>query len=180
LIGESLTVLKCLASILNAISSLMSHLSCGSRPNLFIKLSLESQDFGFVKSFKLILSNNGKKSAEDVKVGLQSSRGSGVKINPKENLFEIRDQDCVWKGILLKHPGWEGSQLILGLKDTSLHPGNDIPLSEVLVDPEWSGWGDCKWTSIKYSIFAKDSKESTGTIHIPIRGTILDIWVTRD
>jgi hypothetical protein len=150
------------------------------KPDLLLGFMNENPEQDLLTSFKLMIQNNGKKSAEEVTIWLQTHKRSGIEIRPMSNRVEITDRDSLWKGVIFEYPAWDGPEHFWRLVHNSVHPHQGIPIGQVLVHPDWPGWEDQKWTFIKWNIFTKDTQRSSGKIHIPIRDTGSGLWATRN
>jgi hypothetical protein len=145
-------------------------------PNLELPMTYEDHSFRVLFSFRLIIRNEGKKSAEDVRLWLRVPQKSGIEIKPKEKHVEITDGDSVNKGIWVKYPGWKGPEQFWRVRQGLVHPNEELRVADVLIHPDWPGWNEQPWTFIEWSICARDSKEFSGKIWIPIGGAASEIW----
>lgn len=117
--------------------------------------------------FDLSIKNRGKKSVEQVEIRLSKKPNCNVTIEPNLNNVKMIEPDSVWKGIFLKHRGWDGPQQRWQLNNP-LHPNHEILIARIQVNPDWPGWQECKSTCIECSIYSKDTKGTSWTIKIPI------------
>ena len=108
-----------------------------AQPKLTLDTRDETAHNELLRDFKLIIPNDGKKSAEDVRIKLRKPARSGHEIRPNDSEVLISKEDSTFKGILFKYPGWNGPEESWSLKQTSLHPSQEVTIATVFIHPEW-------------------------------------------
>lgn len=172
-------LLGAFASIGALIFSWKNYWRLSAQPALALDIRHETAHNEWLRDFKLIIRNNGRKSAEDVRIKLRKPVRSGHEIRHDDSEVLILTEDSTFKGILFKYPGWNGHEESWSLKQTSLHPGQEVTIATVFIYPEWEQWGELTWTSIDYLIVARDTLPQIGIVHVPLQRNSSYLWVAK-
>jgi hypothetical protein len=134
-----------------------------------------TDELGQLVYFKLMLRNEGRKTARDVMVWIWKPVEAGHSITHNESHVDVVEEDSVWKGFLFRVPG-EGQEKLWRLRMQMIHPGQEVNIAEIHLHPDWSGWRDTRWTHTLWRVFSADSAESSGKIMIPVGRSGANLW----